>query len=436
MARKYKKKSFKERKKEIDDLTDRFSEKIDEYFTSESKLKEHLNFMSQFHKYSARNQALIDEQFMGARAVGGFNFWKDKGVSVKKGEKGIKILAPAPVNYYKKDGEWKPAKYANKEDKQKIKNGDYETRKQMFFKVGHVFEYTQTNARELGMETSDIFKSYHRDGTVENDKAIMNALEKVADHLDVEIMDLPLTELGTAKGVSYPTLQSVALNPRNTEYENISVLIHELAHAKMHTEETRDNFTKNEREFQAEMTAYVVANNYNIDTEDFSLSYLKSWTKDAKLNDKEQLLSGVKETAHEFINIMDQSLEKEFTKESQHESYEKQEKVSNHTNDHHLNKELRTQLNTMKEFVKNNPTALNEFSKEFSDKTETMQQSSNLKENNQALKSQLNTMKGFVKNNPKVLNEFQKEFNQENEQKQEKSRKHNIDKPHKMDMER
>jgi len=61
------------------------------------------------------------------------------------------------------------------------------------------------------------------------------------------------------------------------------------------------------------------------DTEDFSLSYLKSWNKNAELNDKEQILNGVKDTPHEFINIMDQSLEKELTKENQHESYEKQD---------------------------------------------------------------------------------------------------------------
>src|SRR5699024_8159520 len=264
-----------------------------------------------FHKYSPRNMALIDKQFKGARAVDSFKSWKDKGVSVKKGEKGIKILVPAPVELFERNGEMIQKKYANAKEKQAIKQGAVETKKILHYKIGHVFEYTQTNAREKGLEVSDLFKQFHRDGTIENKKAMMNGLEKVAHHLDVEIMDTPLTELGTAKGVSYPSLKAVALNERNTDYENVGVLIHELAHAKLHTTETRNNFTQNEREFQAEMTSYVVASHYGIDTEEFSLSYLHGWTKNADMQDKEQLLKDVKNTASEFIGIIDESLEQE-----------------------------------------------------------------------------------------------------------------------------
>src|SRR5699024_3451873 len=223
VARKYIKKTAKQKKEEINELTKDFLEKLDSYFISEEQLKEHLEFMGTFHKYSPRNMALIDKQFKGARAVDSFKSWKDKGV-----------------------------------------------------------------------EVSDLCKKFHRDGTIENKKAMMNGLEKVAHHLDVEIMDTPLTELGTAKGVSYPSLKAVALNERNTDYENVGVLIHELAHAKLHTTETRNNFTQNEREFQAEMTSYVVASHYGIDTEEFSLSYLHGWTKNANMQEKEQLLKDVK----------------------------------------------------------------------------------------------------------------------------------------------
>lgn len=311
MARKYIKKTAKQKKEEINELTKDFLEKLDSYFISEEQLKEHLEFMGTFHKYSPRNMALIDKQFKGARAVDSFKSWKDKGVSVKKGEKGIKILVPAPVELFERNGEMIQKKYANAKEKQAIKQGTVETKKILHYKIGHVFEYTQTNAREKGLEVSDLFKQFHRDGTIENKKAMMNGLEKVAHHLDVEIMDTPLTELGTAKGVSYPSLKAVALNERNTDYENVGVLIHELAHAKLHTTETRNNFTQNEREFQAEMTSYVVASHYGIDTEEFSLSYLHGWTKNADMQDKEQLLKDVKNTASEFIGIIDESLEQE-----------------------------------------------------------------------------------------------------------------------------
>lgn len=311
---KFKRKTAEEKKEEIQKLTDGFLEKLDTYFTSEESLKEHLRFMSSFHNYSVRNMILIDEQFQGARAVGSYNFWKEKGANVQKGEKGIKILVPTPVEYFNRNGEWVQKRYANAKEKQGIKNGSIETEKKLFFKVGHVFEYTQTNAREKGIEVSDIFNKYHRDGSIENDKAMYNSLEKVADHLNVTILEQPKEELGTAKGASYPYLKEIALNPRNTDYENVTVLIHELAHAKLHTPETRDNYTTAEKEFQAEMVSYVVASHYDIDTEEFSLSYLHNWTNDKNLEDKEQLLREVKDTSKEFIEIIDNNLELELEK--------------------------------------------------------------------------------------------------------------------------
>lgn len=87
----YKHKTVEEKQKEIEELTDKMTEKINSYFLTEDALKEHLAFMSNFHNYSIRNMSLIDQQFMGAKAVGSFKFWQDKGVSVQKGEKGIKI---------------------------------------------------------------------------------------------------------------------------------------------------------------------------------------------------------------------------------------------------------------------------------------------------------------------------------------------------------
>jgi len=314
MAR-YKRKSYNDKKKQIDQLSNSFLEKLDSYFISEESLKEHLEFMGRFHNYSFRNSVLIDNQFSGARAVGSYNFWKEQGVNVKKGEKGIQILAPTPIEYFKRDNDWVQKRYASKKEKEEIKKGSLETKNKMFFKVGHVFEYTQTNAREKGIEESDIFKQYHRDGSLENDKALISSLEKVADNLNVTILDEPKYELGTAKGASYPYLKEIALNPRNSEYEDVTVLIHELAHAKLHTPETRHNYTTAEKEFQAEMVSHVVSSHYGIDSEEFSLSYLHGWTQGKELEDKEQLLNEVKQTSKEFIDTIDNNLEQELKRE-------------------------------------------------------------------------------------------------------------------------
>src|SRR5699024_8994417 len=314
MAR-YKRKSYNDKKKQIDQLSNSFLEKLDSYFISEESLKEHLEFMGRFHNYSFRNSVLIYNQFSGARAVGSYNFWKEQGVNVKKGEKGIQILAPTPIEYFKRDNDWVQKRYASKKEKEEIKKGSLETKNKMFFKVGHVFEYTQTNAREKGIEESDIFKQYHRDGSLENDKALISSLEKVADNLNVTILDEPKYELGTAKGASYPYLKEIALNPRNSEYEDVTVLIHELAHDKIQNPEPRGRYRKGEKEFQAEIVCHVVSSHYGIDSEECSQSYLHGWTQGKELEDKEQLLNEVKQTSKEFIDTIDNNLEQELKRE-------------------------------------------------------------------------------------------------------------------------
>lgn len=321
----YNQKTPEEKQKEIEELTTHMTERIDSYFESEEQIKEHLRFMSNFYNYSTRNMALIDKQFMGAEAVGSFNFWKEKGASVKKGEKGIKILVPAPVKYFNYANDaagkplWKQAKYANASEKAKIENGVYATKTATFFKVGHVFEYTQTNAREIGLEVSAIFGRYHRDGSMENDKEFIKAFEKLAENIGVKIVDNPPTELGTAKGAFYRNLNILALNPRNTMADNIPVMIHELAHAELHNRERNKErereLTTNEKEFQAEMTAYVVATHYGIEMEKFSLPYLAGWTKGATIEDKEQLLNEVRKTSSKFIDIIDDHFSKEMDKQ-------------------------------------------------------------------------------------------------------------------------
>lgn len=86
----------------------------------------------------------------------------------------------------------------------------------------------------------------------------------------------------------------------------VTTLLHELAHARLHTPDVRESFTKAEREFQAEMVSYVVANRYGIDTANFSLSYLAGWTQQGKeLKDKVMLLNGVRTAACEFIECID-----------------------------------------------------------------------------------------------------------------------------------
>lgn len=305
-------KSLDEKRKEIEQLTEDMNEKVHAFFDSEEKIKEHLKFMSNFHDYSLQNQLLIKNQFMGAHAVGSFNFWKEQGASVKKGEKGIKVLVPTPVKFFQRDNEWLPVNKANQNEKSSIKKGDIETRQKTFFKIGHVFEYTQTNAREKGLEVSEIFGRYHRSGDIENDQELMESFSKLSEKMGVEIRENSPFELGTAKGAYLRNENAIVLNPRNSTADNVGVMIHELAHADLHNHESNSErekqLSRNEKEYQAEMTAYVVANHYGIDTESFSLPYISSWAKNVELSQKKSLLQEVHKTSSKFIKTIDEEL--------------------------------------------------------------------------------------------------------------------------------
>lgn len=303
-----------ERKAELEALTDQMEKQIDSYFESPEKIREHLQFLGKFHQYSMRNAILIESQFPGAVAVGSYPFWEKQGAQVQKGERGIKVFVPNPVTYALHKDEWIPLSKAPKPIKDGVKQGRIPSRKMMYFKIGHVFEYTQTDAREKGIEVSDIFKRYHREGGLENEQDIRDALTTLADARDVTLLEEPLDEIGTAKGCYYPELHAIALNPRNSSIEDISVLIHELAHAELHNQERnleRDQpLTAPEKEFQAEMVAYVVSHQLGFPTDDFSLSYLAGWTKDKELLDKEKLLQEVHQTSATFLEHIETHLEK------------------------------------------------------------------------------------------------------------------------------
>ena len=88
-----------------------------------------------------------------------------------------------------------------------------------------------------------------------------------------------------------------------------------MAHAKLHTKDTRENYTREEKEFQAEMVAYTMGQYFGLDTSDYSINYLHGWTNGKELKDKQNLLKEVRETTISYINIIEESVLKEVSKE-------------------------------------------------------------------------------------------------------------------------
>lgn len=308
MKKMYNKKSKEDKEREVNDLLEKANEGIEKCFTSPEQFKELINYMSKFYNYSFRNTFLIQEQFKGALAVGSYAFWKEKGFTVNKGEKGIKILVPNRLSDYfiNSKGEEVKLSKATPEEKRLIEQGEIEVRKgKLIFNQGYVFEVSQTNAK--AEDLPKIFPGRWLDGEVQNYDLMYKAMENIAKKIGVRIIE-PKGELGAVKGVSYPLTKEVALNPRNTQLQNVKTLIHELAHAKLHTMETIDKYTTNEKEFQAEMSAYVVCSYFGLDTSEYSFRYISSWTEDVELKDKEKLINEVRETVKEYIEVIEDTL--------------------------------------------------------------------------------------------------------------------------------
>jgi len=304
----YVKKTSEEKKAEVKTLIEDTERKINEYFESPESIKEYLSFMSKFYNYSLNNSILIDNQFSGAVGVGSYAFWKKAGFKVSKGEKGIKILVPqiSKDNFRNGEGVIKSIDSATKEETQKIENKEFEVKKgRIHFGQGYIFDISQTNAKV--QDIPEIFPNRWLEGNVKNYNTLYKGMEKIAENLGVKIVEVK-QELGVAKGVSYTNKKEVALNPRNTELQNVKTLLHELTHAKLHTMDNLDKYKTYEKEFQAELTAYTVCSHFGIDTSEYSLKYLHDWTKDRTLNDKKELLKEVRKTSVEYIETLEDTL--------------------------------------------------------------------------------------------------------------------------------
>ncbi|HDX9660385.1 TPA: ImmA/IrrE family metallo-endopeptidase [Bacillus toyonensis] len=309
--KKYQTKSPEEKKEAVQALTKKMEKSVEGYFRTPGDLKEYLTFMAKFYHYSPSNISLIQSQFEGASAVGSFSFWKEKGFAVKKGEKGIQILVPnrTVAKFKDKEGTWKTVTKASEEEKKQIESKSVEVKPgRLYFAMGHVFDVSQTNAKAEDLPR--IFPNRWLEGSVTDYQSLYKGMEAIAEKNGVKII-APKAELGVSKGVSYTLTKEVALNPRNSELQNVKTLLHELAHAKLHTAETHMNYTAPEKEFQAEMTAYAVSSYFGIDTNEYSLGYLASWTQGKEMKDKTKLLKEVHETSVEFIETIESSLETE-----------------------------------------------------------------------------------------------------------------------------
>lgn len=314
----WKSKTKEEKQKELDDLLDISNKKIEQYQSSPEDMIEFAKFMSKIHNYSALNLSLIDEQFKGAIAVSSYEGWNKLGFSVQRGEKGIGIYAHAPVTIFtNKAGEEKTLREATAEEKTLIRNGILPSKKINHFKKGYVYDVSQTNA--TAEDLPKIFPNQVWNFDLQGENSIdqlESGVSALASSIGIDIKDMKESiygELGSARGAYIQYVggeEEITLNSRNSRTQNIATSIHELAHKKLHSMgEEGFNYPTEIKEFQAEMTSFVVCHNYGMDTSEKAIPYVAQWTKNNEKIDPKlfrQVMNDVRKTAIEFMEKIDE----------------------------------------------------------------------------------------------------------------------------------
>jgi hypothetical protein len=213
-------------------------------------LTAYLNAMSRFHSYSFGNILEIARQKSDATRVAGFWKWKELGRSVKKGEKGIRILAPIVGIKRKKDAEIKASSDPAAINKPVL----------VGFRTAYVFDVSQTEGAELPelQEVSgDVGENYDR----------------LVSFIERQGIELVFTDkIAPALGMSYGG--RIAILPGQSKAETFATLVHELAHERLHKAERRTATTKTVRETEAEAIAFVVGKAIGLESGSASADYV------------------------------------------------------------------------------------------------------------------------------------------------------------------
>ena len=285
-----------ERMKEI---TDRLETGIQELFESE-RYKAYLTTMSKFHSYSFNNTLLIAMQ--GGQLVAGYNKWRDDfHRNVRKGEKAIKILAPAPFKAKKEvqklDAQGRPVMGKDGKPVTEVKEIQVPA-----FKIVSVFDVSQTEGEPLpsiGVEELT--------GSVERYGEFFKALEQTSP-VPIGFEDIP----GGSHGYYHLTEKRIAIQEGMSELQTLKTAIHEIAHSKLHAIdpeapaiEQADCPDSRTREVQAESVAYAVCQHYGLDTSDYSFGYVAGWSSGKDLKELKASLETIRATAHELITTID-----------------------------------------------------------------------------------------------------------------------------------
>ena len=290
-------------KQRVQELTDKLEQGLQDLFNSDS-YRNYLSTMSKFHNYSFNNTLLIAMQKPDATLVAGYKAWqKNFERHVNKGEKAIRILAPAP--------------YKIKEERDKIdpvtqellldKDGNPQKEEVEItipaFRAVSVFDVGQTDGKPIPELAAKELLS-----DVEGYQDMIRAVEAISP-VPIELEEIA----GDSKGYYDREAKRIAVQENMSESQTLKTMIHEVAHSKLHSKEVEQDEQmrkdRNTKEVEAESVAYTVCQHFGIDTSDYSFGYIAGWSSGRDTKELRSSMDTIRRTASELITGIEEQLQ-------------------------------------------------------------------------------------------------------------------------------
>lgn len=309
------------REQQMYEITKQLEEGVKELFTSE-RYKEYLKTMSKFYNYSFNNTVLIALQRPEATLVAGYSAWqKNFHRQVKKGEKGIQIIAPS-----------------QRKEKEVVEKFDPETNEPILgpdgqpetevvehvvsdFRVVRVFDVSQTYGEPLPeLAIPDLTEQ------VQNFPLFLQAVKELSPVL------IHFGETGgEEKGYYSNKGKEIVVKEDMSESQTIKTLIHEIAHAKLHDrellEQAGEEKDQRTKEIEAESIAYTVCQYFGLDTSDYSFPYIAGWSDNLKMWELRTFMDAIRRTAGEFIKELEEKIKELETDRNERDSVQNEKEI-------------------------------------------------------------------------------------------------------------
>ena len=283
-------------KQKVKEITDKLEAGLKELFESE-KYKSYLSTMSKFHNYSFNNTLLIAMQKPEATLVAGYQAWqKNFERHVNKGEKAIRILAPAPYKIKEERDKLDPVTGEMMFDENGMPQKEETEVTIPAFRAVSVFDVSQTDGKPIPeLEVNELLS------TVEGYEDFVQALMNISP-VPIAFEDIP----GDSKGYFSTAEKRIAVQENMSESQTLKTMVHEVVHSMLHDKEVNQSMDipvkdRNTKEVEAESVAFTVCQHFGIDTSDYSFGYIAGWSSGRDMKELKSSLDTIRKTASELI---------------------------------------------------------------------------------------------------------------------------------------